>query len=61
MCEECIETCRKTGKKSVEVTPTNELVITVESFGQIDEKDIFKRSIELLKEDLEEVSKSISK
>lgn len=61
MCEECIEACRKAGKKSIELTPTEELVITVESFGQIDEEDIFKRAIELLEEDLKEVAKKISK
>ncbi|MCL5018593.1 MAG: DNA-directed RNA polymerase subunit D [Candidatus Pacearchaeota archaeon] len=61
MCEECIEMCRKVGKNSIELTPTNELIITVESFGQIDEKDIFKRAIEILEEDLKEVAKKISK
>jgi len=61
MCEECIEMCRKVGKNSIELTPTNELIITVESFGQIDEKDIFKRAIELLKEDLKDAAKKISK
>ncbi|MDD5012107.1 MAG: DNA-directed RNA polymerase subunit D [Candidatus Nanoarchaeia archaeon] len=61
MCEECIEACRKAGKKSIELTPTGELVITVESFGQISEEEIFKRAIENLTEDLKEVSKKISK
>jgi DNA-directed RNA polymerase subunit D len=61
MCEECIEMCRKMGKNSIELIPTKELVITVESFGQIDEEDIFKRAIELLKEDLKEAGKKISK
>ena len=59
MCEECIEMCRKLGKKSIELTPTEELVITVESFGQIDEEDIFKRAIEILKEDLKEAGKKL--
>jgi DNA-directed RNA polymerase subunit D len=61
MCEECIEMCRKLGKKSVELIPTEELAITVESFGQIPEEDIFKRAIENLQEDLKEVAKKISK
>jgi DNA-directed RNA polymerase subunit D len=59
MCEECIEACRKMGKSSIELIPTGELVITVESFGQIDEEDIFKRAIELLKEDLKEAEKKL--
>lgn len=61
MCEECIEACRKAGKSSIELSPTGELAITVESFGQIDEEDIFKRAIELLKEDLKDTAKKISK
>ena len=61
MCEACTDLCRKMGKNSIELTPTENLVITVESFGQIIEEDIFKKAIKILKEDLEEVSKKIAK
>jgi len=61
MCEACTDLCRKMGKNSIELIPTEELVITVESFGQINEEDIFKKAIKILKEDLEEVSKKIAK
>jgi DNA-directed RNA polymerase subunit D len=61
MCEACIEFCSKVGKQGIELIPTNELVITVESFGQMDETEIFTNSIEVLKEDLKEVVKKISK
>ena len=61
MCEMCVDMARKMGKNSIELTPTGELVITIESFGQIDEKEIFKRAIEILQDDLKEVSKKISK
>ncbi len=61
MCEACVDLCRKMGKNSIELVPTGDLVITIESFGQISEEDIFKRAIKILKEDLEEVSKKISK
>jgi len=60
-CEACTDLCRKMGKNSIELTPTNELVLTVESFGQISEEDVFKKAMKILKEDLEEVSKKISK
>ena len=60
-CEVCIDLCRKMGKNSIELTPTSELVITIESFGQMSEEDIFKKAIKILKEDLEEVSKKIPK
>jgi DNA-directed RNA polymerase subunit D len=41
--------------------PTGELLITIESFGQMDEEEMFQKSIEILKNDLKEVSKKISK
>lgn len=58
-CEECIDYCKKNKKDSIKITPTNEVLITIESFGQMDIKDIFKDSIEVLKKDLLEVSKKI--
>ena len=61
MCEACTEFCKKLGKDSISITPTNELIITLESFGQLDVRDIFKKSIEELKKDLAHVSKQISK
>ena len=61
MCEACSDFCKKNGKGSIELIPTEELVITIETFGQISEEEIFKRAIEVLKEDLKEVSKKISK
>ena len=61
MCEACIDFSKKAGKDSISITPTNELIITLESFGQLDVKDIFKKSVEELKKDLAHVSKQISK
>jgi DNA-directed RNA polymerase subunit D len=61
MCEACTDLCRKMGKNSIELIPTENLAITVESFGQISEEDIFKKAVNILKEDLEEVSKKIGK
>ena len=61
MCEACIEVCRKMKKGSIEITPTKELIITVEAFGQIEEEEIFKRAVSVLKEDLKEVAKKIAK
>lgn len=43
--------------KDVEVKSKDELVFTIESFGQIEPKNIFVKSIEALKKDLEEFSK----
>jgi DNA-directed RNA polymerase subunit D len=61
MCEACTDFCRKAKKNSIELTPSKELVITVESFGQMEEEDIFKKAIEALKDDLKEVAKKIAK
>lgn len=47
--------------KKIEVKTNGEMVITLESFGQIDTKSIFTKSIEALKKDLSEVSKKLSK
>ena len=57
----CAEECRKHGKDCIKITPTNELVITVESFGQISPEDIFKKALDNLKKDLNEISKKIDK
>ena len=48
------------GKKA-ETTLTNELIITLESFGQLEVKDIFKKSIDVLKKDLNEILKRVNK
>ena len=61
MCEACVDMARKMGKNCIELVPIGELAITIESFGQIDEKEIFKRAIEMLQDDLKEVSKKVSK
>jgi DNA-directed RNA polymerase subunit D len=61
MCEACMDFCKKRGKNPIEISPTGELIITIESFGQIDEEEIFKRSIDVLKNDLKEISKKLSK
>lgn len=61
MCEACVEFCNRQKKGAVTLTPIKELVITLESWGQLSVVDILKRSIEELKKDLSEVSKKISK
>ncbi len=60
ICDLCEGICEK-NKKNIEVKPTGELMISIESFGQMSPENIFKKSIEKLKKDLSEVSKKISK
>jgi len=56
----CEGICEQNGK-SAEVNPKNELVITIESFGQISVEEIFKKSTGELKKDLLQVSKKSEK
>jgi DNA-directed RNA polymerase subunit D len=58
-CEVCLEECSKKGKECIQMERTGELVITLESFGQIEKKEMFLRSIDILKNDLNEISKKI--
>ena len=58
-CEECITFCQRNNLEEIKIEPTNELLITVESFGQISCKEIFTKSIDLLKKDLNAVSKAL--
>lgn len=59
MCNLCVEFCEKQGKNFVEVAPTDELIITIESFGQMDSKEIFEKAINMLKKNLEDFTKKI--
>lgn len=54
----CEEISLERGKKP-EVESKDELIITLESFGQMKTEDIFLKSIEILKKDLSEVAKKI--
>ncbi len=58
ICDICEGICERAKKKS-ETSYGDELIITIESFGQIDAKEIFKKSIGALKKDLAEVSKKV--
>ncbi len=45
--------------KKVEVKDKNELVVTIESFGQISPEEILKKSVDILKKNLNEISKKL--
>jgi len=62
MCEVCVEECKRQEKfDAIKISPTKELKISLESFGQLSVEEIFKNSIEALKKDLNEVSKKVGK
>ncbi len=54
----CEGICERAGKKS-EINYGKDLIVSLESFGQIDVKDIFNKSIDALRKDLAEISKKI--
>jgi DNA-directed RNA polymerase subunit D len=60
-CEEAIEKYVKEGKISIDIIPGDEIIISVESFGQMDADEIFKKAIEALKKDLAIVEKKVEK
>jgi DNA-directed RNA polymerase subunit D len=59
MCEVCTDYCRKHKNESIKITSNSELVVTIESFGQITPKEMFEKSIDALKKDLNEVAKKL--
>jgi len=59
LCEVCLEFCLKKKKDSINIIPTKDLIITVESFGQLNTEDMIQKSIEVLKKDLAEISKGL--
>ena len=56
----CEGICNANGKK-IEVSFNGELIINLESFGQMNVKNIFKKSIDELKKDLSKISKKLGK
>jgi DNA-directed RNA polymerase subunit D len=60
-CEAAIEKHLKEEKVKIEIIPSEEIIITIESFGQMDSGEILKKSIESLKKDLEHVEKKVNK
>ena len=56
----CEGICKRNGK-SIEIKFSDELVLTVESFGQMPSDEIFKDSIKVLKKDLQEIAKKLKK
>ena len=59
-CDVCEGICKEKGKNA-ETKLTNELMITIDSFGQMEVKDIFKKSLSALKKDFNELGKKIDK
>ncbi len=48
-------------KKKADIVSGKELIISIESFGQLDAKDIFNESVDALRKDLASVAKAVEK
>jgi DNA-directed RNA polymerase subunit D len=59
--EAALEAGKNKGKEYVKINKTDELLISIEAFGQMNSEEIFKKSIEELKEDLAQTVKKIEK
>jgi DNA-directed RNA polymerase subunit D len=53
MCNSCAEKC-----DAIKITPSEELIFFIESWGQIEAKDIFNQAIDVLRDNLKIVEKA---
>ncbi len=58
ICDVCEGICER-AKRKPEIKEEKELIITAESFGQMNVEDMVKNSVDILKKDLAEVSKKV--
>jgi len=61
MCMACVEECKKQGKNAIQIKPSKEILVTIESFGQLECKRIFTEAINSLNKNLKEVLKGIKR
>lgn len=54
-CEACIDYCKKNKKTEPKIIPSEDILIKIESWGQIPVEEIFIQSIDLLRQDLKEI------
>jgi len=59
LCESCVETCKKHGKDAIKIEKDNQLAFFIESWGQIDAKDIFVKAVGTLNNNLKELRKAV--
>lgn len=59
LCEACFDYCKKTKKEGIKIVPSGEMVIKIESWGQISTDEMLKQAIDLMKKDLEEIPKKL--
>ena len=58
LCEACVEACKKKGNDSITIKPGKEIVFFIESWGQIEAKEILAEAVDAIKENLKQVEKA---
>lgn len=58
MCEACVEVCKKDGRDAVKIKPGKEIIFFIESWGQMEAKEIFNEAIDVLRDNLKKVGKA---
>ena len=61
LCEACVEECKKQGegKNAIKISKSENLIFFIESWGQIEAKEIFDKAVSALNNNLKDVGKQI--
>ena len=59
LCEACVESCKRQGKQAIKISRDKNLIFFVESWGQIEAKEIFNKAIDALNDNLKDLSKQV--
>lgn len=58
LCEACVEKCKEEGSDAIKIKPSKEIVFFIESWQQIEAKDMLTGAIDALKDNLKQVVKA---
>ena len=59
LCEACVEECKKQNHDAIKISQDENLVFFIESWGQIEAKEIFTEAIDALNHNLKELGKQV--
>jgi len=59
LCEACVEECKKQNHDAIKISQDENLIFFIESWGQIEAKEIFTEAIDALNHNLKELGKQV--
>lgn len=59
LCGVCVEACKQENKNAIKISESEEIMFFIESWGQIKPEEIFKKAVEQLNSNLQELSKAV--